>query len=853
VAASAADIIKSRQKTPASYSTLAVSDISLEEDSPFQHLNGGGDLERLLSEQRPQLLRLSANMPPTLPQPQDASEEYGTDNVIAPSLREQQPPIVKRSHDLILKYLEDGVETRLRCYDFGGQKIYYSLISAFLQSDAIHLLVFNLIEAQEAIMSSDGEGRDRWWWTLKFWLRSVHSYKAARIRPDVIMVGTHKDELQAQSSDLLKDLKTIHTFLMNELDGLECFKRVVFPPGAASAIRGNSQTIEQGLCFFPISCDTRSMRDSELSALEDAISYTTGQLLSMKPRPLSWVRKLDKIREEEGMAVSPLSTTKQPAMTLKEALIALTGSESPPTNQVEDVRAMLRYFHQLGEIVYFDDLRSEPLMDTVIALDPLWVAEMFRKVLTRNDLVGEIGQEQQDCERFPPHHAISSKDWKRDFQRFLAQGVISKTVLEHHCWQGKLPTEINHAIQLLNKMDLICPLTCDTSSGPASAYLIPCIPLQSWELVKPKVNRALESCGHVTTHRLCELDFCGFLSDALITRFLLRGCRDGTWRQPTFHQMIVDLPFAPPVQSQVLFCLRLSIDQLNDSIAVEALTGSKLKVSIVSKQLATCVKQLCDVVAKAGRESYTPSTSDDIAIFDIKPFRTSSYDSEALSSRCTTSEDIPLSSIDGIISSAMSSRVVLATSGEDFELVYELKVTSACASHVEIVQSRIDSSTAIRKRVAPDLYETFTSEQKAGRDLEYRCPPNKTHLFARLLWDGEQHLDGVFYYVTIWENCPKGDLRHFIENQPHQLTPTLIIKWANSLIDAVYTFHHHLELLHLDIKPDNIFITATGELKLGDYGISMSGPRCPSALIKLSWNPDQDFVAPEQVRRRRGK
>ncbi|EGG10491.1 uncharacterized protein MELLADRAFT_33753, partial [Melampsora larici-populina 98AG31] len=71
------------------------------------------------------------------------------------------------------------------------------------------------------------------------------------------------------------------------------------------------------------------------------------------------------------------------------------------------------------------------------------------------------------------------------------------------------------------------------------------------------------------------------------------------------------------------------------------------------------------------------------------------------------------------------------------------------------------------------------------------------------------------------EYCSNGTLETFLELvsavQP-RLDEERIWKIMSELSQAVY-FIHSAGILHLDIKPANIFITEYGGLKIGDFGI----------------------------------
>ena len=45
-------------------------------------------------------------------------------------------------------------------------------------------------------------------------------------------------------------------------------------------------------------------------------------------------------------------------------------------------------------------------------------------------------------------------------------------------------------------------------------------------------------------------------------------------------------------------------------------------------------------------------------------------------------------------------------------------------------------------------------------------------------------------------------------------------RMAWELASALAYCHHELKLLHRDLKPQNVFLSASGKVKLGDFGLS---------------------------------
>ena len=74
----------------------------------------------------------------------------------------------------------------------------------------------------------------------------------------------------------------------------------------------------------------------------------------------------------------------------------------------------------------------------------------------------------------------------------------------------------------------------------------------------------------------------------------------------------------------------------------------------------------------------------------------------------------------------------------------------------------------------------------------------------------------------ITEFANGGDLSQKIENQKKQrkyFKEDLILDYFTQICLALNHVHHH-KVIHRDIKPQNIFLTKNGIIKLGDFGVS---------------------------------
>jgi len=97
----------------------------------------------------------------------------------------------------------------------------------------------------------------------------------------------------------------------------------------------------------------------------------------------------------------------------------------------------------------------------------------------------------------------------------------------------------------------------------------------------------------------------------------------------------------------------------------------------------------------------------------------------------------------------------------------------------------------------------------------------------------------------VLEHLPQGDLLKLIQDtQNISYTPADIKSWMLMLSRAVY-FCHANNILHRDIKPNNLLIAANGEIKLADFGLAraMADPFQPMTYntITIWYRPPELF------------
>ncbi|KAJ3154557.1 hypothetical protein HK101_001613 [Irineochytrium annulatum] len=100
------------------------------------------------------------------------------------------------------------------------------------------------------------------------------------------------------------------------------------------------------------------------------------------------------------------------------------------------------------------------------------------------------------------------------------------------------------------------------------------------------------------------------------------------------------------------------------------------------------------------------------------------------------------------------------------------------------------------------------------------------------------------------ELCERGNLCNYLEENC-RASPIDEFRIWQTLCEVTMALDHihALDVMHLDIKPGNIFITASGSLKVGDFGLAT---RCPVA-IGFEREGDRTYIAPEILESKYGK
>jgi len=100
------------------------------------------------------------------------------------------------------------------------------------------------------------------------------------------------------------------------------------------------------------------------------------------------------------------------------------------------------------------------------------------------------------------------------------------------------------------------------------------------------------------------------------------------------------------------------------------------------------------------------------------------------------------------------------------------------------------------------------------------------------------------YYYIMTEYCDNGTLSQFLEeNKNYKIDEFRIWKILIEILNGL-KFIHAKNYLHLDLKPENIFVTFEGSLKIGDFGLAT---KLPILEKDFDLEGDRNYIAPELI------
>jgi serine/threonine-protein kinase len=118
-------------------------------------------------------------------------------------------------------------------------------------------------------------------------------------------------------------------------------------------------------------------------------------------------------------------------------------------------------------------------------------------------------------------------------------------------------------------------------------------------------------------------------------------------------------------------------------------------------------------------------------------------------------------------------------------------------------------------------------------------------------------IDGIHYLVMEYlDGCSIGELLQLFRHENRKLDPELAARVIMQIAGGLHAAHetldtdgHPLELVHRDISPSNILLSADGNAKLIDFGIAKARNRLAETEAGVALKGKFKYIAPEQAMR----
>ncbi|XP_060065829.1 uncharacterized protein LOC132546145 isoform X1 [Ylistrum balloti] len=245
----------------------------------------------------------------------------------------------------------------LSLWDFGGEEPYYNTHHIFLSSDAVFLVVYNL---EECILGSE-QVKDAAIKRIKYWIRSAVNYSEKKnprkcfvATPPVILVGTRLDKLSGTKEEIQQHLDKFE----EKLCGMADFQ----------AMKGHIYG------FFEVNNKVRN---------HPGIEQLWNAIIEVAPSQSQWEKELPARWLTLEREMMRMKETGEKVMSFED-IVSLGRRCEVEINDETDIHMFLKYLHYTGSILYFGD-ETENLgliLAKTVILDPQWVAQAFRKIIT---------------------------------------------------------------------------------------------------------------------------------------------------------------------------------------------------------------------------------------------------------------------------------------------------------------------------------------------------------------------------------------------------------------------------------------------------------------------------------------
>jgi serine/threonine protein kinase/uncharacterized protein (UPF0333 family) len=162
----------------------------------------------------------------------------------------------------------------------------------------------------------------------------------------------------------------------------------------------------------------------------------------------------------------------------------------------------------------------------------------------------------------------------------------------------------------------------------------------------------------------------------------------------------------------------------------------------------------------------------------------------------------------------------------------------------EAVDSRLGITVALKETLSSEdsMRKQFEREARLLAGMQHPALPRVSDHFV----EGNRAFLVMQFIGGV-------DLARIISQQPGPFPREQVIAWADQLLDAlIYLHSRDRQVIHRDIKPHNLKLTATGQIALLDFGLAKAQPSDPSITSSQAFFGYTRHYAPlEQIQDQR--
>jgi serine/threonine-protein kinase len=150
--------------------------------------------------------------------------------------------------------------------------------------------------------------------------------------------------------------------------------------------------------------------------------------------------------------------------------------------------------------------------------------------------------------------------------------------------------------------------------------------------------------------------------------------------------------------------------------------------------------------------------------------------------------------------------------------------------------------TRLERDVAIKVLRTTSDEEAARLEQEAKAAATLNHPGIVTIYDFQPGFDGYFITMEYVHGDALDQLLQSHPNRIHDNLPGILVRIA----DAV-AYAHHNHVIHRDLKPGNILLSAIQEVKILDFGIAARLDVGDGGLTPAVCGTPY-YMAPEQIR-----